>query len=128
METVQDLNLEQNEEMMKRIEKGQFSLKDLYEQFQQIMQLGPLSKIVSMMPGMSSDMFPPGAEENTQKYFKQMLCIMDSMTEEELEGDGKIFVSQPTRVLRIARGSGSYPEDIGNLLFTYKNVCFCFVF
>jgi signal recognition particle subunit SRP54 len=48
------------------------------------MQLGPLSKVMSMIPGMSADMFPQGSEEDTQKHFRKMLCIMDSMTAEGL--------------------------------------------
>jgi signal recognition particle GTPase len=61
---------------------GKFTLRDLYEQFQQIMQLGPLTKIMSMLPGMSDDMFPKDAEADTQKWFRKMLCAMDSMTAE----------------------------------------------
>jgi hypothetical protein len=46
------------------------------------MQLGPLSKVMGMFPGMSADMFPKGAEEDTSRWFKKMLCMMDSMTAE----------------------------------------------
>ena len=54
----------------------------MYEQYQNIMQLGPLSKVVGMLPGMSEDMFPKEAEQNTSVWFRKMLCIMDSMTAE----------------------------------------------
>lgn len=62
--------------------EGQFTLRDFYEQFQKIMQLGPLTKVMGMIPGMSEEMFPKGTEENTQQWFRKMLCIMDSMTDQ----------------------------------------------
>jgi len=32
--------------------KGQFSLRDMYEQFQQIEKMDPMSQVLGMMPGM----------------------------------------------------------------------------
>lgn len=81
METMKDLNLEKDTEgMMKRIAQGQFTIRDFYEQFQKIMQLGPLSQIIGMFPGMSADFLPKEAEENSSVWFRKMLCMMDSMT------------------------------------------------
>jgi signal recognition particle subunit SRP54 len=53
------------------------------------MQLGPLSKVMGMIPGMSEDMFPAGAAEDSNRWFKKMLCMMDSMTE---QGGFEIFI------------------------------------
>ncbi len=116
---------------------GQFTLRDLYERFQQIMQLGPLTKVMGMLPGMTEDMFPKEAEADTQTWFKKMLCAMDSMTAQgmshsftvrlltfhaELDSEGKCFYAQPSRVLRIARGSGTRPDEIEALLKAYKHM------
>lgn len=62
-----------------------------------------------MMPGISQDMLGP--EDDIQRRFRKMLCVMDSMTDQELDSDGKIFVSQPTRVLRVSMGAGILPEE-----------------
>ncbi len=40
-------------EMMERLEKGVFSMRILYEQYANIMKMGPMSQIMSMIPGMS---------------------------------------------------------------------------
>jgi signal recognition particle subunit SRP54 len=132
MERAQDLNLEDNEEMMKRMSKGyvccfrglnvlgQFSLRDMFEQIQNIMKLGPITKLMGMIPGMSSDMLPQGSEDDIQKRFRKMLCVMDSMTNEELNSDGKIFVNQPTRVLRVSRGAGVLPEEFEMIFKWHK--------
>ena len=85
-----------------------------------IMQLGPLTKIMGMFPGMSADMFPQGAEEDSQKTFKRMMRIMDSMTRKELDGDGKVFINEPTRVIRIAKVSGTIPEEVEAIFKSYR--------
>lgn len=59
---------------------GQYSLRDMYEQFQQISKMGPLSKIMGSIPGMPADMLA-GSEEESSKRFKRMMCIMDSMND-----------------------------------------------
>ena len=44
IETVKELNLEQNKDLMKNLEAGIFTLKDMRDQLQMIMSMGPLSK------------------------------------------------------------------------------------
>ena len=43
---------------------------------------------------------------------KRMTVIMDSMTEAELDSDGKVFQTTPSRVYRLARGSGATVRDV----------------
>lgn len=42
------------------------------------------------------------------------------MTDFELDSDGKIFTSQPTRMTRIARGSGTSVREIEDLLTQHR--------
>lgn len=46
MDKVQELKLEDNEELIKRLQHGQFTLRDMYEQFQNIMKMGPVGQIL----------------------------------------------------------------------------------
>ncbi len=48
--------------------------------------------------------------------------IMDSMTQKELDSDGKVFINEPTRVLRIAIGSGCIPEEVEMVFKSYKTM------
>lgn len=49
---------QQKEELMESISKGNFSLRILYEQLANIQKMGPVSQVMSMIPGMSnSDIF-----------------------------------------------------------------------
>ena len=55
------------------------------------MNRGPLSKLTSMIPGMSGMM--SGNEDDIAKKQKRMVFIFDSMTAEELDSDGSLFLT-----------------------------------
>ena len=46
IEKVNELKLDEDEELMEKLKHGQFTLRDMYEQFQNIMKLGPFSQIM----------------------------------------------------------------------------------
>ncbi|KAL2255538.1 hypothetical protein VTK26DRAFT_3163 [Humicola hyalothermophila] len=114
VEHVQSLKLDQKE-TIKHISEGIFTIRDLRDQLQNIMKMGPLSKMAGMIPGMSNMMQGMDDEEGSLKL-KRMIYICDSMTEKELDSDGKIFVEQPTRMTRVARGSGTTVREVEDLL------------
>ncbi|CAG8573808.1 5025_t:CDS:10 [Paraglomus brasilianum] len=119
METVQDLKLDQNKNLMKNLEQGIFTIRDMYEQFQNISKMGPLSKMMQMMPGMSELNFE-GSDELGAQRIKRLMTIMDSMSNAELDSDGKIFIHQPVRIVRVARGSGTTVREVEELLMQHK--------
>ncbi|KWU43226.1 putative signal recognition particle 54 kDa protein [Rhodotorula sp. JG-1b] len=156
-------NPERQENMMKKLEKGEFTIRDLKEQLNTVMGMcvlfssflvflmiclgrGPLSKLTSMIPGMS-DMMGGGTEAEATRRMKRIAFIFDSMTAEELDSDGTIFRDPPPsgapaadkdkgkgkkenvdptnplglrepnkRVLRVARGSGTTVQEVEELL------------
>ncbi|KAH7136393.1 SRP54-type protein [Dactylonectria macrodidyma] len=114
MEHVQSLNLNQKD-TIKHIQEGIFTVRDLRDQLSNIMKMGPLSKMAGMIPGMSNMMQGMDDEEGGAKL-KRMIYICDSMTEKELDSDGKILIDQPTRMTRIARGSGTSVREVEDLL------------
>lgn len=46
IDKVNELKLEDNEELLEKIKHGQFTLRDMYEQLQNIMKMGPFSQIM----------------------------------------------------------------------------------
>jgi signal recognition particle GTPase len=46
IDKVNELKLDDNEELIEKIKHGQFTLRDMYEQFQNIMKMGPISQIM----------------------------------------------------------------------------------
>ncbi|KAJ2653388.1 Signal recognition particle [Coemansia sp. RSA 1250] len=119
VETVQDMHIEKNEDMMKNLAKGVFTLKDMRDQLQTIMNMGPLNKIMGMMPGMSPDMMKGFDADESTRRLRSYMCVFDSMTEAELNSDGKMF-EEESRLRRVARGAGVRPVEIQALLYQHK--------
>jgi signal recognition particle subunit SRP54 len=46
VEKVNQLKLDDNEELMEKLKQGVFTLRDMYEQFQNIMKMGPINQIM----------------------------------------------------------------------------------
>ena len=117
-EKVQEvISKESQEKLTKNLAKGILSLRDMRDQYTSVMKMGPLDKVMNMIPGMSNIM-PEGSEKEATKKMKKYLCIMDSMTDGELDGKQKIDES---RIKRIARGSGALIVEVQILLNEYKN-------
>ena len=117
-EKVQEVvSKESQEKLAKNISKGIFSLRDMRDQYTSVMKMGPLDKVMNMIPGMSN-LMPEGSEKEASKKMKKYLCIMDSMTDGELDGKQKVDES---RMKRIARGSGALLIEVQLLLAEYKN-------
>lgn len=110
--------LEEQKQLMSRMSHGDFTLRDLYEQLQNVMKLGPLNKVMSMIPGMAQQNLPAGSEQSGTQRLKRFMTIMDSMTDDEL--DSKKPLTDRSRMLRIARGAGVYPFGVQELLEEQK--------
>ena len=106
-------------ETQKHLAEGIFTIRDMKEQISNIMKMGPLSKVAGMIPGLGSMMSGMSDEDGTDKL-KRMIYIFDSMTAKELDGNGAILVSQPSRMTRIAKGSGTSVRDVEELLTQHK--------
>ena len=118
VDTIKDaVNVEDQKEMMQRLQHGQFTMRDMYSQLQSVMKMGPLGNLMSMIPGMSGAM-PAGAEKQGVERMKKFVVIMDSLTAEELDSGKPI--SEPSRIVRIARGAGVYPEQVLELIQEHK--------
>ena len=102
-------------DQMEAMMKGRLTLKDLYAQIQGMKKMGPLKKVLEMLP-MGVDL-PKEQMDMSQERMNQFIFIMDSMTPEELENPD--LLSGP-RVQRIANGSGRRVEDVRALLKQYN--------
>ncbi|KAF9053770.1 signal recognition particle protein [Hymenopellis radicata] len=131
MEHMQDLatqNPDKQKEMAKKLEEGKLSIRDWREQISNVMNMGPISKIASMIPGLPQDLLQGSDEEGSQRM-KRMIYITDSMTAMELDSDGTPFmelgkdgkpVGLTWRVTRVAKGSGTSVREVEELLCQYR--------
>jgi signal recognition particle subunit SRP54 len=114
----ENITEEQAEETTRKIMSGHFTLKEMYEQMEMLTSMGPLQKLVSMLPGMPGGMTDKINVEETQEKMRKFRTIMDSMTDAEME-DPKLV--KASRVARIARGAGVDLKDVRELLHQYNN-------
>lgn len=115
--TIKEAGLHENMEMYKRITEGVFTLRDMSDQFKSIAKMGPLNKVMGMIPGMS-EMVQNSKGVDGSVRIKRFQYIMDSMTNEEMENPKINFTV--SRKERIARGSGRPPHEVEELLIEYK--------
>jgi signal recognition particle subunit SRP54 len=114
IEEAPPIEAEEAEEML----KGTFTLKDMYKQMEAISKMGPLSKIVQMLPlGSLGVDIPDAALQTTKETLARFKVVMDSMTDDELE---QPRIIRSSRVKRIARGSGVPTEHVRDLLKYHK--------
>ncbi len=106
-----------DEESAKRIMSGRFTLVDLYEQIEQMSQLGPMHKVVEMLPFQAK--IPKDLMQMQEQKVRKFKVMMDSMTDEELNDP---MLIKGSRVDRIALGSGATPAEVKELLNYYKKM------
>ena len=98
--------------LAERVAKDKFTLEDLRSQLLQVKKMGPLSQLVSMIPGAGKI----NEEDIDEKSIHRMQAILDSMTRKEREFPQIINGS---RKKRIAKGSGTSVQEINRLLKNY---------
>ena len=98
-------------ELQEKLRKNRFTLTDFYDQMKQLKNMGSLSEIAGMLPGVkASDLEGASMDE---KLLQRMEAIILSMTPAERE-DPKLLNS--SRKKRIAAGSGTQVVDVNRLL------------
>ncbi|NTV23756.1 MAG: signal recognition particle protein [Nanoarchaeota archaeon] len=107
---------DQAKDLERKLLKGEFSLLDLYEQMQAMKKMGPLSKIMELVPGLGQLKIPKEALEVQQEKLEGWRYIMDSCTKSELE-DPEIISG--SRMERISKGSGIPIKEVRELLKQY---------
>jgi len=112
------LDKEQTKSWEKKMRTGNFDLEDLLSQMRQIHKMGSLGRIAEMIPGFSrfASYLP---DDQGEKQLKKMEAIILSMTYEERRNPSIIDGS---RRIRIARGSGTTPKDVNQLLNQFREL------
>eukprot|EP01066_Platyproteum_vivax_P015560 Platyproteum_vivax@DN6861_c0_g1_i1.p2 len=117
-ETIKEIvPMDKQPELMNRLAQGVFTIRDMKEQFQNVLNLGPISKVMSMIPGFNQSLLTKGSEQEGVKRVKGFMTMMDSMTDQELDGEKALNAG---RVHRIAKGSGHFVHQVTELMEEYK--------
>jgi len=97
---------------------GKFSLQDMYNQFEAMQNMGPLQKVLGMIPGFSYQL-PTDEVENAEERLENWKVIIQSMTKDEKE-DPKVL--NRSRIQRVARGSGRNEREVRELIKQYNTM------
>lgn len=107
---------ERAEKAASKIQRGEtFTLEDFLEQMEQVRRLGPLSKVLGMLPGMAQ--VRDQVESIDEREIDRVAAIIRSMTPGERD-DPRIL--NASRRARIARGSGTAVSDVNNLVSRFS--------
>lgn len=114
-EKMREAEIAPSKESVQAMLRGKMTLADMMTQLQAIRKMGPLGKLLKMLPGMGGKL-PLGNAEVGEEKIDKWIAIMKSMTKEELNEPETIDRS---RMKRIARGSGASPHDVKELVNQY---------
>jgi len=100
------------ERLEAKIRKGGFTLEDFRDQLRMLKRMGPLDKILGMLPGMGG-MKELAGQKPDEKQLSRIEAIINSMTPDERK---HADILDGSRRKRVARGSGTTVEDVNRLL------------
>ncbi len=106
----ENLDLEKTKKLERKIRKNLFSLQDFLDQLRQIKKMGPLSDLLSMIPGVGNYLKDTEIDNSAFNKIEAIIC---SMTFEERD---KPNIIDGNRKRRIALGSGTTVQDVNKLL------------
>jgi signal recognition particle subunit SRP54 len=114
VEKVREAQIKIPEKKARAILEGRFNLKDMYDQLEAVRKMGPLKKVLGMLPGGAN--LPDDAMENAEEKMDAWRVMIQSMTKDEVEEPKSIDSS---RARRIARGSGRTEKEVKELVNQY---------
>ena len=115
----ENMDMDKARELEQKIKKQDLDFEDFLQQMEQIQNMGPLDKILGMMPGMGNIKDQLGDVDLNGKEMKRTKAIVQSMTVEERRNPGILNAS---RKKRIARGSGSSVQDVNRLIKQFNEM------
>jgi signal recognition particle subunit SRP54 len=103
--------------MQRKLRTGSLDLEDFLLQFQRVRDMGPLSQVLEMIPGLGAARRQLTDEAIDESQLKKVEAIIRSMTPQERHNPQIIDGS---RRRRIARGSGTTTQDVNQLLNQWR--------
>ncbi len=104
-------------ELERKLKESTFTLNDFLDQYRQLREMGDLSQLMGMIPGMNAGQLKNAKiDENAMKRTE---AIILSMTMKERE---KPDILNSSRKKRIAAGSGTTVEEVNKVLKQYDQM------
>ncbi len=110
------VDAEKSRKLEKKIRKNAFTLQDFLDQLRQIKKMGSLQDILSMIPGVGSQLKDADVDSDALKKIEAIICSM-TFTERE-----KPNIIDASRKRRISAGSGTAVQEINKLLKQFDSM------
>uniref|UniRef100_A0A803L2V7 signal-recognition-particle GTPase n=1 Tax=Chenopodium quinoa TaxID=63459 RepID=A0A803L2V7_CHEQI len=104
---------EDAENLQKKIMSAKFDFNDFLKQTRAVAQMGSVSRVIGMIPGMSK--VTPAQIREAEKSLKIMEAMIEAMTPEEREKP-ELLAESPTRRKRVAQESGKTEQQVSQLV------------
>jgi len=108
---------EQAQEQAEKFLQGEFTLEDFAKQLKQMRKMGPMGKILGMLPGQMGQVARQIDPRDAEDQLKQIEAVINSMTVEERR---KPKILNASRRRRIARGSGMEVQDVNKVIKRFR--------
>src|SRR5688500_11397175 len=117
-EAMEKFDQEETDQLQQKMEKGQFTLDDFMSQMGQVKKLGPMGKVMGMIPGMNDLTKNMGMNEgDVESQMGRMRAIYDSMNRKERENTDLL---DGNRRRRIARGAGVALNEVSQFIKQFE--------
>ncbi len=114
LQKVEEAEVRVPEAKVKQFMEGRFTLKDMYDQMENLRKMGPLRKVLQMIPGGYG--LPEEQLGVAEEKMRAWRVIIQSMTGKEL---GEPRLVDGSRARRIARGAGRSEREVRDLVNQY---------
>lgn len=111
---------EESERLQRKMMRNEFTLQDFLDQLQKIRRMGPLGKVMGMIPGMSKLQTQANIDDqDLEQRIRKVEAIINSMTPAERTRPRLLKASHKRR---IAAGSGVEVRDVNELLKQFRQM------
>src|SRR2546429_369289 len=114
LEKVKEAEVKVPEAKVRQFMEGRFSLKDMFDQMENLRKMGPLRKVLQMIPGAGN--LPEEQLGVAEEKMAAWRVIIQSMTPKEVDEPRLVDSS---RARRIAHGSGRSEREVRELVNQY---------
>ncbi|PRR80275.1 Signal recognition particle protein [Clostridium liquoris] len=115
----QAIDEKEAEKLGSRMMNQEFNFEDFLAAMQQMKKLGPLNKVMEMLPGVNSKELQGVDLSQSEKELGRIEAIINSMTLKERK-NSTLVSSSPSRKKRIANGSGTSIQQVNKVLKDFE--------
>ena len=115
----QKIDEKKAKELEAKFRKAEFNFEDFLDQMQQLKNMGPISQLLGMIPGMNAAKLNEIQGQVDEKQMAHIEAIILSMTQEERLNPSLLNMN---RKKRIAKGSGRDIQEVNRLIKQFEQM------